>query len=83
MTEECRKQYAPRYAPRGGVFEGTLVSEAEVSRYASLPTREELLAKLAMLLGGPMRALAVTLAAKIRELACVLSQVAQAREKQE
>jgi large subunit ribosomal protein L10 len=83
LSEECRKQYAPRYIPKGGVFEGALVVEAEVSRYASLPTREELLAKLAMLLNSPMRALAVTLKAKIRELASVLSQVAQNREKEE
>jgi len=83
ITEACRKQYTPKYVPKGGIFEGVLVSEAEVTRYASLPTREELLARLAMLLNSPMRALAVTLKAKIRELATVLSQVAQNREKQE
>jgi len=81
LSEACRKEYAPRYVPKGGIFEGVLVSESEVARYASLPTREELLAKLAMLLNSPMRALAVTLKAKIRELAAVLSQVAQNREK--
>jgi large subunit ribosomal protein L10 len=79
LSEACRKTYAPRYEVRGGLFEGALVSEGEVKRYALLPTREELLAKLAMLLSSPMRALAVMLKAKIRELAVVLSEVAKKR----
>jgi len=80
LSEECRKQYAPRYELRGGLFEGALVEEAEVKRFASLPSREELLAKLAMLLSSPMRALAVMLKAKIRELAVVLGEVAKKHE---
>jgi len=79
LSEECRKKYAPHYELRGGLFEGALVLEAEVKRYASLPSREELLAKLAMLLSSPMRALAVMLQAKIRELAVVLSEIAKQR----
>ena len=79
LSEECRKKYAPLYELRGGVFEGVLVPETEVKRFASLPSREELLAKLAMLLSSPMRALAVMLKAKIRELAVVLAEVAKKR----
>jgi len=79
LSEECRKTYAPRYELKGGVFEGALVLESEVARYAALPSREELLAKLAMILSSPMRALAVMLKAKIRELATVLSEVAKVR----
>ena len=82
LSEECRKQYTPRYELRGGLFEGALVEEAEVKRFASLPSREELLAKLAMLLSSPMRALAVMLKAKIRELAIVLGEVAKKHEQQ-
>ena len=82
VSEECRKTYAPRYELRGGVFEGALVPEAEVRKYASLPSREELLAKLAMLLSSPMRALAVMLHAKIRELAVLLNEVRKQREQQ-
>jgi len=82
LSEECRKTYAPRYELRGGVFEGALVLESEVARYASLPSREELLAKLAMLLSSPMTALAVMLKAKIRELATVLGEVAKVREQE-
>jgi len=79
LSEECRKTYSPRYELRGGVFEGALVAETEVKRYALLPSREELLAKLVMMLQSPMRALAVMLKAKIRELATVLSEVAKTR----
>ncbi|MBU0595722.1 50S ribosomal protein L10 [Candidatus Bipolaricaulota bacterium] len=82
LNEECRKKYAPRYELRGGLFEGALVMEAEVKRYATLPSREELLAKLAMLLSSPMRALAFMLQAKIRELACVISEVRKQREEE-
>jgi large subunit ribosomal protein L10 len=82
LNEECRKKYAPRYELRGGLFEGALVIEAEVRRYATLPSREELLAKLAMLLSSPMRALAFMLQAKIRELAVVLAEVAKSREQE-
>lgn len=82
LSEECRKTYAPRYTLKGGVFEGVLVLENEVARYATLPSREELLAKLAMLLSSPMRAMAFMLQAKIRELACVISEVRKQREEQ-
>jgi len=50
LSEECRKTYAPRYELKGGVFEGVLVLEDQVQRYATLPSREELLAKLVLLL---------------------------------
>jgi large subunit ribosomal protein L10 len=82
LSEECRKAYAPRYELKGGVFEGVLVPESEVARYATLPSREELLAKLAMLLSSPMRAMAVMLRAKIRELAVLLAEVAKVREQE-
>jgi large subunit ribosomal protein L10 len=82
LSEECRKTYAPRYELKGGVFEGVLVPEGEVVRYAALPSREELLAKLAMLLSSPMRAMAVLLKAKIRELAVLLGEVAKKREQE-
>jgi large subunit ribosomal protein L10 len=82
LSEECRKTYASRYELKGGVFEGVLVPESEVARYATLPSREELLAKLVMLLSSPMRAMAFMLRAKIRELATVLAEVAKVREQE-
>ncbi|RLE39038.1 50S ribosomal protein L10 [Candidatus Acetothermia bacterium] len=82
LAEECRKTYTPRYNLKGGVFQGEIVPEEEIERYSKLPSREELLAKLAMLLQSPMRALAVMLKAKIRELAVVLNEVRIKREEQ-
>jgi large subunit ribosomal protein L10 len=83
LSEECRKTYSPFYVLKGGMFEGTLVPEAEVKRYAELPSREELLAKLAALLSSPMRALAMMLQAKLRELVIVLNELRINREQQE
>jgi len=82
LAEECRKTYSPNYNLKGGVFQGEVVREEEIERYSKLPSREELLAKLAMLLQSPMRALAVMLKAKIRELAIVLNEVRIKREEQ-
>ena len=83
LSEDCRKEYTPKYELKGGLFEGTLVMEDEVKRYATLLSREELLAKLAMLLQSPMRALAVMLSGKIRELAILLGEVKKQREQQD
>jgi len=83
LSDECRKAYAPRYELKGGLYEGVIVAEEEVGRYVSLPSREELHAKLAAVLSGPIRALAYVLQAKIRELAVVINEVKKQREKEE
>ena len=80
ISDECRKTFAPNYTLRGGVFEGALVPESEVEKYAKLPTREELLTKLVYLMASPMRAMAFMLQAKIREFAVVLNEVRKNRE---
>ncbi len=79
LSEECRKTYAPKYTLKGGVFEGAVVRESEVAKYAALPSRQELLAKLAMVLASPMRSLAIVLNAKIQQLAVVLNEVKEQR----
>jgi len=80
LSDECRKTYSPNYTLMGGVFEGVVVPKAEVAKYAALPTREELLTKLAYLLASPMRAMAFMLQAKIREFAVVLNELKKQRE---
>jgi len=80
LVEKCRKEFAPSYIPKCGLFEREFVAEDEFNRYASLLSREELIAKLAWLLASPPRALAVSLRAKIRELAIVLTEVCKKRE---
>ncbi len=79
LSEECRRTYAPKYSLKGGVFEGALVRESEVAKYATLPSRQELLAKLAAVLAGPMRSLAVVLNAQVQQLAVVLNGVKEKR----
>ena len=83
LSDECRKTYSPNYTLKGGVFEGAVVPEDEVAKYAALPSREELLTKLAYLLASPMRMMAFMLQAKIREMAIVLNEVKKQREDQE
>jgi large subunit ribosomal protein L10 len=82
LSDECRKTYSPNYTLKGGLFEGTVVAEGEVAKYASLPSREELLTTLAYLLASPMRMMAFMLQAKIREMAIVLNEVKKQREDQ-
>jgi large subunit ribosomal protein L10 len=82
LSDECRKTYSPNYTLKGGLFEGTVVTEGEVAKYASLPSREELLTTLAYLLASPMRMMAFMLQAKIREMAIVLNEVKKQREDQ-
>jgi large subunit ribosomal protein L10 len=82
LSDECRKKYAPHYTLKGGVFEGTVVPQDQVAKYATLPSREQLLTTLAYLLASPMRMMAFMLQAKIRELAIVLNEVRKQREDQ-
>ena len=82
LSDECRKTYSPNYTLKGGVFEGAVVPEGEVAKYAALPSREQLLTTLAYLLASPMRMMAFMLQAKIRELAVVLNEVKKQREDQ-
>jgi len=82
LSDECRKTYSPNYTLKGGVFEGALVPEDQVAKYAALPSREQLLTTLAYLLASPMRMMAFMLKAKIREMAVVLNEVKKQREDQ-
>ena len=82
LSEECRKKYSPNYTLKGGLFEGAVVFQDEVAKYATLPSREQLLTTLAYLLASPMRMMASMLQAKIRELAIVLNEVRKQREDQ-
>ena len=64
-------------------LEGQVLEGAEAEKIADLPSREELVAKLLMLLQSPIRRLAVALNAPLQHLASVLGQVAEQKEDQE
>jgi large subunit ribosomal protein L10 len=67
----------PAVIVKAGVMEGTLLDAAACKSVADLPSREELLSKLAYLLQSPMQRLAVVLNAPSRNLAVALGQVAE------
>ena len=58
-----------------GIVEGRIVSFSEVESIASLPSKEELIAKLLYLLNAPAQRLATVLSGIPRDLAVVVKQV--------
>lgn len=57
---------------RAGVLDGALVSAEEVERLATLPSREELLAKVVGSLNAPLAGMVGVLSGPVRSLAYVL-----------
>jgi large subunit ribosomal protein L10 len=74
VARECARRY-PQLKVKAGVFDNLPVSAAEADWYATLPTRDELLGRLAGALAGPIRGLAVTLSGVTRKFAAALSEV--------
>jgi large subunit ribosomal protein L10 len=70
----------PAFQFKAGLVEGRVLSVEEIQQLAQLPPRQELLTKVAFLLGAPARRLAVSLAALERNLAVVLDQAVQANK---
>jgi len=64
---------------KGALLAGQVVPASQIQAIASLPSRNELLAKLLYLMQHPIRGLAVVLNANIRNIAVVLDQIAQQR----
>lgn len=70
----------PAIEVRGGLVNGQIVGAEQLKEIASLPNREELIAKLLFLLQSPVTRLARVLAAVPRELVVVLDQIRQQKE---
>jgi large subunit ribosomal protein L10 len=70
-----------RFVIKGGAMPNALMSPADVKALATLPSREELLAKLAGTLQAPIAKLARTLNEVPGKLARALAAVHAAREK--
>ncbi len=61
----------------GGVFEGKLLSAAEATTFASLPSREVLLATFAMMLRSPLTSFASMASSPLSGFARAMSQLAE------
>lgn len=70
----------PAIELRGGMVDGRPVAAGQVAEIATLPSREELIAKLLFLLQSPIVRLARVLAAVPQQLVIVLDQVRQQKE---
>jgi len=70
----------PAIEVRGGLVNGQMVGADQLKEIASLPNREELIAKLLFLLQSPVTRLARVLAAVPREFVVVLDQIRQQKE---
>jgi len=78
LSVAVAKKYE-HYVIKGGVSEGELVDARGVEELAKLPSREELLTRLAAAFQGPIWSLAAVLSALVRELVVVLSEVAKVK----
>lgn len=78
-VRESRKKF-PQLEVKVGIFEGEILPPEEADKIAELPSREELLARLAGAVAGPIRGLAVVLAGILRKLAVALSEVQKKKE---
>jgi large subunit ribosomal protein L10 len=65
---------------RGALVEGKLLDAAAAQQVASLPSKQELVARLLYLLTSPMRRLVVALNWPVRSLAVSLQQIAEKKQ---
>ncbi len=68
---------------RGGMLGSTAIDASQLSRLATLPSRDALLSKIAGGMAAPLTSMAGVLAANIRNLVGVLSAVAEKKQQSE
>src|SRR5512140_1770402 len=69
----------PTVTFKGALLDGKVIPATQIEAIASLPSREELIAKLLYLMQSPIRGLVTVLSANIRNLAVVLDQIAKSK----
>lgn len=79
LATEAAKRFK-EYEIKGGFIEGAIVEAAEAAWIAALPSREELLGKLAFVLQAPIQKLAFDLRAITGRLAIALNEVRKKKE---
>ena len=70
----------PELSFQKAYLDGQLLDAKDAEKIADLPSREELLTKLAYLLQSPIRRLAVALKSPIQQLATVVGQIAESKD---
>jgi large subunit ribosomal protein L10 len=81
--QEALRPYARVVTVRGGLLGDQAVDAAQLTRLASLPSREVLLGNLAAGIASPITGFASVLAANLRNLAGVLNAVADQKRQTE
>jgi large subunit ribosomal protein L10 len=81
--QEALRPYSRVVTLRGGMLGSRAIDTAQLSRLASLPPREELLAKVAGGMAAPISGMAGVLSANLRNLVGVLSAVADKKRETE
>jgi large subunit ribosomal protein L10 len=71
----------PNLVFKAAVIEGQAVAASEIKIIAELPSREELVSKLLFVMQSPMRRLVTVLNGPVRNLAGVMSQIADQKSK--
>lgn len=69
----------PTVTFKGALLDGKVIPATQIEAIASLPSRDELIAKLLYLMQSPIRGLVTVLSANIRNLAVVLDQIAKSK----
>lgn len=77
------RPYSRVVTMRGGMLGSVAIDASQLSRLATLPTREVLLAKIAGGMAAPMSGMANVLAANLRNFANVLNAVAEQKRTNE
>jgi large subunit ribosomal protein L10 len=72
----------PKLELQRAFLEGQILDAGEAAKLADMPSREELLTKVAFLLQSPIRRLAVALNSPLQNLVSVVSQIADSKEEQ-
>ncbi len=70
----------PAFQFRSGVVEGRVVSIAEITALASLPSRDELMSKIMFLLNAPAQRIASTISAVSRNAAVALNEAVKEKK---
>ena len=73
----------PELSFEQALLEGQLLEGEDAEKIADMPSRDELVAKLLMLLQSPIRRLAVALNAPLQQFATVVAQIAEKNETKE